>query len=258
MVAMDSYSDLEGKAALVTGASSGIGYAAAVAMASHGARVAVHYFNNETGAGEAVQHIRNAGGDAFAVRADVRNSADAKRLVQDVLARFGVIDILVNNAGSLVERQKILAITEERWDEIMNLNLKSAFLCSQAVAAGMMERKSGAIINVTSIAGRNGGGPGALAYATAKGALLTFTKGLAREMAAYGVRVNGVAPGVVWTPFHEVFSTEEALANFRKSTPLGRLGKPEEVADTIVYLASERASFLAGETIEVNGGLLMD
>lgn len=258
MVAMDSYSDLQGKAALVTGASSGIGYAAAVALAAHGARVAVHYFKNESGAGEAVARIKNAGGEAFAIRADVRNTVDVKRLVDDVTARFASIDILVNNAGSLVARQKILALTEERWDEIMNLNLKSAFLCSQAVAAGMMERKSGAIVNVTSIAGRNGGGPGAIAYATAKGALITFTKGLAKEMAAYGVRVNAVSPGVVWTPFHEVFSTEEALENFRKATPLGRIGKPEEVADTIVYLASERASFLIGETIEVNGGLLMD
>lgn len=258
MVAMDSYTDLRGKAALVTGASSGIGFAAAVALASHGARVAVHYFQNERGAGDAAGRIQSAGGEAFIIRADVRDSAETRRLISEVENRFGTLDILVNNAGSLVERQKILDLTEQRWDEIMNLNLKSAFLCSQAAARGMMARKTGTIINVASIAGRNGGGPGAIAYATAKGALITFTKALAKEMASYGVRVNAVAPGVVWTPFHEVFSSEEALEGFRKATPLGRLGKAHEVAHAIVYLASECASFLVGETIEINGGLLMD
>lgn len=258
MVAMAAYADLRGKAALVTGASSGIGWATAVALGSHGVRVAVHYFRNQTGADGAMERIQSAGGEAFALPADVRDAAEVRRLVQEVEDRFGGIDILVNNAGSLVARQKILELTEERWDEVMNLNLKSAYLCSQAAVKGMMTRRTGAVINVASIAGRNGGGPGAIAYATAKGGLITFTKALAKEMASYGVRVNAVAPGVVWTPFHEVFSTEESLAAFRKATPLGRLGKPDEVAEAIVYLASERASFLAGETVEINGGLLMD
>jgi 3-oxoacyl-[acyl-carrier protein] reductase len=250
--------DLRGKTALVTGASSGIGFATAIGLATHGVRVAVHYFQNQAGAEEAVTRIRAAGGEAIALAADVRVAPEVSRLVEAASAALGPVEILVNNAGSLVERQKIREITVARWDEILKLNLTSAFLCSQAVAPTMIERRRGAIINVASIAGRNGGGPGAIAYATAKGGLITFTKALAKEMAAFGVRVNGVAPGVVWTPFHQVFSTEEALENFRRATPLGRLGRPEEVADTIVYLASERASFLVGETIEINGGLLMD
>jgi 3-oxoacyl-[acyl-carrier protein] reductase len=163
----------------------------------------------------------------------------------------------VNNAGSLVERQRLAQITEERWDEIMNLNLKSAMLFSQIVAAGMVERKRGAIINLVSIAGRNGGGPGATAYATAKGALITMTKGMARELAPLGVRVNAVSPGVIDTPFHEVFSTPEMIKNFVAGIPMGRVGTSMECATAIAFLASDAASYIAGETIEVNGGQLM-
>jgi 3-oxoacyl-[acyl-carrier protein] reductase len=152
---------------------------------------------------------------------------------------------------------KILDVTEERWDEIMDLNLKSAVLCSQAVAGSMIERKSGSIVNIVSIAGRNGGGPGAGAYATAKGGLITFTKSLAKELAPYGVRVNAVSPGVIDTPFHEVFSTPEMIRNFVAAIPLGRVGTSMECAQVIAFLASNAASYVVGETIEVNGGQLM-
>jgi 3-oxoacyl-[acyl-carrier protein] reductase len=152
---------------------------------------------------------------------------------------------------------KILETNETRWDEIMNLNLKSAMLCSQAVAKSMMERKSGAIINVVSIAGRNGGGLGAGAYATAKGGLITLTKSLAKELAPFGIRVNGVSPGVVDTPFHEVFSTPEMIRSFVAQIPIGRIGKPVEIAKVIAFLASDAASYVVGEIIEVNGGQLM-
>jgi 3-oxoacyl-[acyl-carrier protein] reductase len=164
----------------------------------------------------------------------------------------------VNNAGSLVERLKILELTEARWDEVMNLNLKSAFLCSQAVAASMMERKTGAIINVSSIAGRNGGALGSIHYSTAKGGLITFTKGLAKELAAYNIRVNAVSPGVIDTYFHEQFSTPQMMEMYKRMIPLGRIGTPDEVAKVICFLASDAASFLAGETIEINGGMIMD
>jgi 3-oxoacyl-[acyl-carrier protein] reductase len=174
------------------------------------------------------------------------------------VAELGPIDVLVNNAGSLVERLKILELTEERWDDVMNLNLKSAFLCSQAVAASMMERKRGVIINVSSIAGRNGGALGSIHYSTAKGGLITFTKGLAKEMAAYNVRVNAVSPGVIDTYFHEQFSTPQTMEMYKGMIPLGRIGTPDEVAKVICFLASDAASFLAGETIEINGGMMMD
>ena len=254
---MENYLDLSGKIALVTGASSGIGAATAVTLSHLGAQVAIGYHQNQKGIQEVQRGIAASGGKAIAIQADVRQADGVRALVKAAADQLGPIDILVNNAGSLVERMKILETTEARWDEIMNLNLKSAMLCSQAVAKSMMDRKSGAIINVVSIAGRNGGGPGAGAYATAKGALITLTKSLAKELAPFGIRVNGVSPGVIDTPFHEVFSTPEMIRGFVSQIPLGRMGKSVEVAKVIAFLASDAASFVAGETIEVNGGQLM-
>lgn len=255
---MNKNTDLTGKVALVTGASSGIGRATAEALARHGAKVAINYHRNEAGAAEACQAIAGAGGKAVAVQADVRKAAGVKALVERTVKELGPVDILVNNAGSLVERLKILELTEARWDEVLDLNLKSAFLCSQAVAGSMMQRKSGAIINVSSVAGRNGGALGSIHYSTAKGGLITFTKGLAKEMAAHNVRVNAVSPGVIQTHFHEQFSTPEMMKAYCGVIPLGRVGTPAEVAGVIAFLASDAASFLVGETIEINGGMLME
>jgi 3-oxoacyl-[acyl-carrier protein] reductase len=165
---------------------------------------------------------------------------------------------LVNNAGSLVERLKILDLTEERWDEVIDLNLKSAFLCCRAVAGSMMERKTGAIVNVSSIAGRNGGALGSIHYSTAKGGLITYTKGLAKELGPFGVRVNAISPGVIDTPYHEQFSSPEMMKTYAGMIPLGRVGRPPEVANVVCFLASDAASYLAGETIEINGGMFMD
>jgi NAD(P)-dependent dehydrogenase (short-subunit alcohol dehydrogenase family) len=254
---MKNYMDLKGKVALITGASSGIGAATALVFADLGAKVAIGYHGNQKGAETVRDGIEKSGGTAIAIRADVRKSAEIRTLVHTATKNFGPIDILVNNAGSLVERQRILEVTEDRWNEIMALNLTSAVLCSQAVAGSMIERKSGAIINIVSIAGRNGGGPGAGAYATAKGALITFTKSLAKELAPHGVRVNGVSPGVIATPFHETFSTPEMIRNFVAGIPMGRTGTSHECATVIAFLASEAAAYIAGETIEVNGGQLM-
>lgn len=254
---MRNYLDLTGKTALITGASSGIGAAAAAVFADLGARVAIGYHNNEKGAKQVVDSVTAAGGTIVAIKGDVKKTADIQSLIRQTTGAFGPIDILVNNAGSLLERQRIAQITEERWDEIINLNLKSAMLCSQIVVPSMMERKTGSIVNIVSIAGRNGGGPGALAYATAKGALITFTKGLARELAPQGIRVNAVSPGVIDTPFHEVFSTPEMIKNFVAGIPMGRVGTSMECATAIAFLASDAASYIAGETIEVNGGQLM-
>jgi len=254
---MKNYLDLSGKVALITGASSGIGAATASLFAELGATVAIGYHSNQQGAEQVRDGIVSRSGKAVTLRADVRQSAEVQSLVKSTVDQLGPIDILVNNAGSLVERMKILEVTEQRWDEIMDLNLKSAVLCSQAVAASMVERKRGAIVNIVSIAGRNGGGPGAGAYATAKGGLITLTKSMAKELAPHGVRVNAVSPGVIDTPFHEVFSTPEMLLNFVKAIPMGRVGSAMECATVIAFLASDAASYVAGETIEVNGGQLM-
>lgn len=254
---MSTQFDLTGKVALITGASSGIGRATAELFAASGASVAINYHKNESGAESARASITNAGRRAITIQADVTRTTDIHALIKRTRDELGPIDILVNNAGSLVERLKILELTEERWDEVMNLNLKSAFLCSQAVAAEMMERKTGAIINVSSIAGRNGGALGSIHYSTAKGGLITMTKGFAKELAPFGVRVNAISPGVIDTPYHEQFSTPEAMKAYVGGIPLGRVGTPEEVARIIAFLASAAASYLCGETIEINGGMLM-
>jgi len=254
---MRNYLDLTGKIALITGASSGIGAATAAVFTDLGAKVAIGYFHNQKGAGEVRESIVSAGGRAIAIRADVCQESEIRRLVKSAAEELGPIDILVNNAGALVERMKIHEVTGEKWDGIQNLNLRSAVLCSQAVVASMMERRTGAIVNVVSIAGRNGGGPGAGPYSAAKAGLIAFTKSLARELAPRGIRVNAVSPGVIDTPFHEVFSTPEMMANFVKGIPLGRTGTSMECAMTIAFLASDAAGFIVGETIEVNGGQLM-
>ena len=244
--------------ALITGASSGIGRATAEAMAREGARVGVNYCKNQAGAEQAAETIRKAGGEALIIGADVTRNADVLSMVEAVRKEWGRIDILVNNAGDLLGRHTLANMTEEYWDLIMALNLKSAFLCVKAVWEEMVARKSGCIVNVSSIAGRNGGGPGAAAYAAAKAGLLTYTKSLAKELAPHGVRVNGIAPGVIATPFHERYSPAEVMQRLVALIPLGRAGTSEEIADVIVFLASPAARYLTGETIEVNGGMLMD
>jgi 3-oxoacyl-[acyl-carrier protein] reductase len=254
---MLNYMDLTGRVALVTGASSGIGAATAAVLAELGARVAIGYYHNEKGAEEVRDAVLLEGGKAIAIRADVRQAAEIRPMVERVAEELGPIDILINNAGSLVKRIAILDMTEAAYEEVMNLNLKSAILCSQAVAPSMVARKRGAIVNIVSIAGRNGGGPGAGLYSSAKGGLIAFTKSMAKEMAPHGVRVNAVSPGVIDTPFHEVFSTPEMLANFVKGIPLGRIGTSMECAKVIAFLASDAATYVIGETVEVNGGQLM-
>jgi len=244
--------------ALVTGASSGIGAATAVELASRGMAVAVHYFNNEDGGRQTVQAIRDTGGEAFAIKADMRQQSEVQRMVAEVLKEFGTLDVLVNNAGSLVARVPFLEMTEEHWNEVFRLNVNSVFYCTQAVARQMAKQNSGVVINVSSIAGRHGGGPGAIGYGAAKGAVLTLTKGLAKELAPYGIRVNGVNPGVILTPFHERFTNEEQMKRMVDTIAMKRAGTSEETATVIAFLASSDARYLTGETIEVNGGQLMD
>ena len=254
---MKPYLDLTGRVALVTGASSGIGQATAETLADLGAAVALGYHRNRDGAEAARDRIVAAGGTAIAVGADVQRSEEVRALVDRVTSDLGPIDILVNNAGSLIARASLLEMTEERINAILALNFTSAVLVTQAVMPSMIARRRGAIINVASIAGHTGGGPGATVYASSKAALASFTKGLARDLAPQGIRVNAISPGVIDTPFHEMFSTPEMLQNFVKSIPIGRVGSAAECATVIAFLASDAASYIVGESIEVNGGQLM-
>jgi 3-oxoacyl-[acyl-carrier protein] reductase len=249
--------DLTGKVALVTGASSGIGAATAVMLAGCGAGVAIGYHGNRDGAGHTARQIADSGGHALAIHADVRRMDGIRLLVDEAVKALGAIDILVNNAGSLVRRLPIRELTEEGWDEVLALNLKSAVFCAQAVAPSMITRRRGAIVNLGSIAGHSGGGPGAGPYAAAKAGLVAMTKSLAKELAPHGVRVNAVSPGVIDTPFHEVFTPPEMMRSLVSTIPLGRIGTPNEVAKVIAFLVSDAASFIVGETIEINGGQLM-
>jgi len=254
---MTNYFDLSNKVALVTGASSGIGAASAKVLADLGADVAITYHHNQAGAENVRDQITSSGRKAIAINADVREADQITATVSRVHDELGPIDILVNNAGSLVERKKNLEMTTELWDDVIILNLTSAMRCVQAVAPSMVERKSGTIINVVSIAAHNGGGPGAGAYSAAKAGLIALTKSQAKELAPHGVRVNAISPGTIDTPFHEVFSTPEMLKGAIATIPLGRLGTPEDCAKVVAFLASDAAGYLVGETIEVNGGQLM-
>jgi len=254
---MHGFFDLTDRNALVTGASSGIGAATAETLAGLGARVAIGYNRNAKGAEATRDRIIAGGRTAIALQADVRHGGEVQRLVERAISELGILDILVNNAGSLVARRGIRDVSEEHLDEIFALNLKSAVLASQAVAPSMIERRRGAIVNVVSIAAHTGGGPGAGVYASAKAALTAYTKSLAKELAPHGVRVNAVSPGVIDTPFHEVFSTPEMMRNFVGTIPLGRVGTSQECANVIAFLASDASGYIVGETIEVNGGQLM-
>ena len=243
--------------AWVTGSSTGIGAASAVALAREGCRVAVHYNRSEDEAREVVGGISSSGGEAMLVGGDVADAGEVERMAREIADRYGRLDVLVNNAGSLIERRNFSEMTEELWDRVMDVNLKSVFLCSQAVLPTMKRQGEGRIINVTSVAARNGGGPGAVAYATAKGGVSTLTRAMAKELVSENILVNGVAPGVITTPFHERFTPPEVRERMTAGIPIGREGTPEEVAGAVVFLASPAADYLVGEIIEVNGGQLM-
>jgi 3-oxoacyl-[acyl-carrier protein] reductase len=246
------------KVALVTGASSGIGRATAREFAKAGAKVVVHYNVSQADAEAVVDAISKEGGEAIALQADVSRKEEVDALVQATLRRFGTIDILINNAGALIKRESLEKMEEVLWDEVMNVNLKSIFLVSQAVMPIMKAKKYGKIINLTSIAARVGGGVGAGHYSASKGGILTLSKNMAKELAPHGIIVNAISPGIIDTRFPERFTTPEIFNKFRESVVLKRAGTAEEVAWPILFLCSEYAAYIVGETIEINGGQLMD
>ena len=250
--------DLAGKSVLVTGASTGIGAAAVRAFANAGCRVGIHYNASLNRAEEVAADVRFAGAEAFLVAGDLRSSSKAREVVDATAAHFGGLDILVNNAGGLIKRVPIADIDDDFFDAVVDLNVRSVVAACSAAVPHMRKGGRGNIINVTSIAARVGGGPGAAMYASAKGFISTFTRGLAREIVKDNIRVNAVAPGVIVTPFHERYSTPAMLETFKAAIPMSRLGTAEECAGAFLYLASDALSaYVTGQIIEVNGGQLM-
>ena len=250
--------ELKGKTALVTGASRGIGAATAIALADSGvSRLLLHYNSHKPGIEQVIARVQKAGAEAQAIQADLGADAGIQAFIASLAATGAGVDILINNAGSLVKRAKLAEFSSELFDRVMTLNVKSAWFIAQAVAPHMLAAKSGAIVNVSSIAARNGGGVGATIYAAAKAAVSTITKGLAKELAPHGIRVNAVSPGTVDNDFHAQFSTRQILDSVVAATPAGTLGTNEEIADTILFLCSRGARFIHGQTIEINGGMFM-
>lgn len=241
------------KVAIVTGGGRDIGRAVSLRLAREGAKVVLNYHNDTTSAEATAEEIRKSGGEVLICRADVASAEGVETLVATARSAYGDrIDVLVNLAGGMVARKPLDDMDEAFFDTVIGLNLKSAYLMTRAVRPFM--GSGGAIINFSSQAGRDGGGPGAIAYATSKGALLTMTRGLAKELGPHGIRVNALCPGMIATAFHDTFTKPEVRENVAAATPLRRQGNCEEVAATVAFLASEDASFVTGAGIDINGG----
>lgn len=243
--------NLAGKVVLVTGGATGIGAAAAMRLAERGADVAFTYYSHDPRT--VVEAITAAGRRNIAQRVDVRDSAAVTAAVDAVVSELGGLDILINNAGGLVARNPLSETTDEHWHHVVDLNLSSAFYASRAASEHLGQ--GGRIVSVASLAGQNGGGPGALAYAASKAGILGFTRALAKELAPRDITVNAIAPGFILdTPFHETFTPAEAQTAAIAATPLGRAGYPRDTAAAIEFLVSDDASFLTGVVVDVNGG----
>lgn len=246
-------SDFKGKVVLVTGGGRDIGGEISKKLAGLGAKVCYNYFEDDDKGEKTLKFIKENGGLAVMVKGDLTKQHDINNLVDTCIASYGKqIDILVNVTGGLVARKTMEEMDEKFWDFLMALNMKTVFMVTKAVLPHM--RSGGAIINFSSQAARDGGGPGAIAYAASKGAVLTFTRGLAKELGPKGIRVNAVSPGMINTTFHDTFTKPEVREKVAAATPLRREGEAKEVADLVVYLASDEASFITGASVEINGG----
>lgn len=243
---------LTGKTAIVTGGGRDIGRACALKLASEGANVAINYFASSDGADSAVQAIKDKGGNAFALQGDLSTQAGVDALVNKTVETFGGLDILVNNTGGLIARKTITDMSLEHWQAVMDLNLTSTFLMVKACLAHL---KTGAIVNLASQAGRDGGGPGSVAYATSKGAVMTMTRGLAKELGP-NVRVNALCPGMIDTDFHNIHTKDEVRRNVEAASPVKRQGTPEDTANLVLFLACDDSAFITGANVDINGGML--
>lgn len=245
---------LNNKVAIVTGGSRDIGKAISLGLAAAGAKVAVNYLRNQQRADETVSEIKQAGGSAIAVPGDMTIASDVENLIAKTTEAFGdTIDILVNNTGGLVERRTVGEMDQAFLEQVMTLNMTSAFLTIKAAVPHMKSGSS--IINIASQAARDGGGPGASAYAASKGALVSYTRAMAKELGPSNIRVNCLCPGIIDTTFHDTFTKDEVREKLAAGTALRREGTPEEVASLVTYLASDAASFMAGASVDINGGI---
>ncbi len=242
----------QGKSAIVTGAGRDIGRACALRLAKEGANVAINYYSSSEGADSAVEEIIAAGGKAFALQGDLSKQQGADALVAKTVSEFGSVDILVNNSGGLVARKTISEMSLEHWHTVMDLNLTSIFLMVKACLPHMA---NGAIVNLASQAGRDGGGPGSVPYATSKGAVMTMTRGLAKELGP-NIRVNALCPGMIDTDFHNVHTKPEVRKIVENAAPVKRQGVPDDVANLVAYLASEESAFITGANVDINGGMV--
>ena len=245
---------LKNKVAIVSGGARDIGRAVSVKLATEGAKVVVNYYNSMEQADETMKQIKAAGGEAIAVAGDMTKQEDVDRLVAEAKAAYGdSVDILVNVAGGLVARKTLQEMDGEFFDHVMRLNVTSTFMLTKAVAPLMVN--GGSIVNFASLAGRDGGGPGASAYASAKGAVMTFTRAMAKELGPSNIRVNSLCPGMISTLFHDTFTKDAVRANVANATALKREGEANEVAESVAYLASAESSYLTGVNLDINGGL---
>ena len=247
--------NLIGKVALVTGASRDIGRAISISLANAGVKVLVNYYRDKSMGEETVSIIKNNGGDAIAVYADVTNSGNVSNMIKESQKVFGnEVHILVNNVGGLFARKKISEIDENFYNLLMDVNFKSVFLMTKAIKPIMPE--GGSIVNISSQAARDGGGPGSSLYSASKGAVTSYTRALAKEFGPDGIRVNAITAGMTSTRFHDDFTSDEIRKKVAGATPLRREGKPEEIADLAIYLASDSSSYITGANIDINGGIL--
>ena len=245
---------LNGRVAVVTGGARDIGRAISIGLAKEGAKVVVNYLNSEPGANETIEAIQSLGGEAIAVKADVSNLAGIHALKEATVSAFGdKVDILVNNAGGLFARKTLSELDESFYDMVMDVNFKSTVFVMQAFEPLMGEGAS--VVNLSSLAARDGGGGGSSLYASAKGAVTTFTRAMAKELGPKGIRVNALCPGLIATKFHDDFTADEIRKMVASKTPLRKEGSAEEVADLVIYLASDNSSFITGANFDINGGL---
>lgn len=244
---------VQGKVAIVTGGARDLGRAISVKLAAEGAKVCVNYFDNEQDAKDTLDIIRQAGGEAIMVQGDMTKAAEVQRLVGETVKAFGEqIDILVNVVGGIVGRKTITEQDEKWYDFLMDVNMRSCWLCTREVVPHMA--KGGSIVNFSSLAARDGGGPGASMYATAKAAVMTFTRAMAKELGPQNIRCNALCPGTIATSFHDRFNTPENRERMRQGYPLRREGTAQEVAELVCFLASSESSYLTGTNIDINGG----